>query len=95
MPEWRIVDDAIWFAVNERFTTRGPTARKGAPAAKYALTGIARCGACDGAVAASRVRAFGGAAARVLCYTCAKHRERGPAVCSVNVHQPMHEVRQR
>jgi hypothetical protein len=24
VPEWRIVDDAIWFAVNERFTARGP-----------------------------------------------------------------------
>jgi hypothetical protein len=26
IPEWRIVDDATWVAVNERFTTRGPRA---------------------------------------------------------------------
>jgi hypothetical protein len=25
IPEWQIVDDAIWFAVNERFTSRTPT----------------------------------------------------------------------
>ncbi len=90
IPEWRIVDDATWFAVNEKFTTRGPSPRR--PAAKYALTGIAKCGSCGGAVGAARVRAFGGETGRVLCYGCAKHHERGSAVCAVTVHQPMAEV---
>ena len=91
IPEWRIIDDATWFAVNERFTTRGPS-RNGRPASKYPLTGIAKCGSCGGAVGAARVRAFGGATDRVLCYGCAKHHERGSSVCAVTVHQPMAEV---
>jgi hypothetical protein len=27
IPEWRIVDDATWFAVNAKFTTREPGER--------------------------------------------------------------------
>lgn len=91
IPEWRIVDDATWLAVNERFTTRGWSGAK-RPAAKYSLTGIAKCGSCGGAVGAARVRAFGGPAARSLCYGCARHHERGSSVCPVTVHQPMAEV---
>ena len=90
IPEWRIVDDTTWFAVNAKFTTRGPGPRR--PAAKYPLTGIAKCGACGGAIAAARVQAYGGPNQRVLCYGCAKHHERGSAVCDVTVHQPMAEV---
>ena len=92
LPEWRIVDDATWFAVAERFTTRGPCLRAGRPTGKYPLTGIAKCGSCGGAIAAARVIAYGGPKERVLCYGCAKHHERGSAVCPVTVHQPMHEV---
>ena len=93
LPEWRIVDDATWFAVAERFTTRGPSPRTGRPAAKYPLSGIAKCGSCGGAaVGAARVRAYGGATGRVKCYGCARHHERGSAVCPVTVHQPMAEV---
>ena len=90
IPEWRIVDDATWFAVNSMFTSRGPSPKR--PASKYPLTGIAKCGSCGGAVGAARVRAFGGAAGRALCYGCAKHHERGSAVCPVTVHQPMADV---
>jgi hypothetical protein len=36
--------------------------------------------------------AFGGGNARALSYGCARHHERGSAVCSVTVHQPMAEV---
>ena len=38
------------------------------------------------------MRAFGGQAGRALCYGCAKHHERGSAVCPVTVHQPMGDV---
>ncbi len=68
VPEWRIVDDATWFAVNERFTTRGPSPRSGRPLGKYPLSGIAKCGSCSGAVGAARVIAYGGPNERVLCY---------------------------
>jgi site-specific DNA recombinase len=92
IPEWRIVDDTLWFAVNEMFRTRAPNVRPGRSAAKYPLTGIAKCGSCGGAVGAARVRAFGGGTERVKCYGCTKHHERGSAVCPITVHQPMHEV---
>jgi site-specific DNA recombinase len=92
IPEWRIVEDQVWFAVNDRFTVREPYVRAGRPAAKYPLTSIAKCGECGGAIGATRVRAFGGGNERVLSYGCARHHERGNAVCSVTVHQPMLEV---
>ena len=41
---------------------------------------------------ATRVSSYGGERARVLCYGCARHHDRGSAVCSVTVHQPMVEV---
>ncbi len=92
LPEWRIVDDATWFAVNERFTTREPTAGGNAPRTKYPLSGLAKCATCGGAVAAARMRTYGGGPDRALCYGCAKHHDRGSAVCPVSVHQPMSEV---
>jgi hypothetical protein len=65
IPEWRIVDDATWFAVNARFTTREPTSNvQKKPAAKHALTGLGRCVKCGGAIVWQRVRAFGGALSR-------------------------------
>jgi site-specific DNA recombinase len=92
IPEWRIVDDAVWFSVNETFTTRGPSARDGRPVGKYPLTGIAKCGNCGGAISAAHVMAYGGPSERVRCYGCAKHHDRGSSVCPVTVHQPMEEV---
>jgi len=53
LPEWRIVDDATWFAVNERFTTREPTAGGNAPRTKYPLRGLAKCATCGGAARSS------------------------------------------
>jgi site-specific DNA recombinase len=91
--DWRIVDDATWFAVQARFTTRGPmtgTAQKSA--AKYPLTGIAHCGSCGGAIVSHRVRTFGGGADRMTAYGCSRHRDRGSAVCPVTVYQSRAEV---
>jgi hypothetical protein len=91
--DWRIVDDATWFDVQARFTTRGPnvkTAQK--PGAKYPLTGIAHCGTCGGAIVSHRVRTFGGSAERMMAYGCARHRDRGSAVCPVTVYQSRSEV---
>lgn len=74
IPDWRIDADATWFAVNERFTTRGPGSRTGRPSGKYPLIEIAKCGSCGGAVGAARVIAYGGLKQRVLCYGCAAPR---------------------
>jgi len=92
LPEWRVVDDATWFAVNERFKTRGPmprSTRQGG--AKYALSGIAKC-QCGGAICVARTRTYGGGRQRVKAYACQRHHDRGSAVCPVTVHQPIEEV---
>jgi DNA invertase Pin-like site-specific DNA recombinase len=93
IPDWRIVDDATWFAVQARFTTRGPMTKTGQkPGAKYPLTGIAHCGTCGGAIVSHRVRTCGGGAERMMAYGCARHRDRGNAVCPVTVYQSKAEV---
>jgi hypothetical protein len=82
--EWRVIGDAISFAVNEGFPSRGP-GRAGRSAAKYPLT-------------ASRTATYAAARARVrwrrhaFYARAAKHHERGSAVCPVTVHQPIHEI---
>lgn len=92
LPEWRIVDDATWFAVQERFTTRGPRPRSAqAHGAKYALSGIGRC-QCGGAIVVTRVRAFGGGHRRIKTYSCHRNHDRGKAVCPITIHQPIEEV---
>ena len=93
IPEWRIVDDAIWFAVHEQFATRDPKAESTPkPRTKYALTGLGRCARCGGAIVSHRVRTFGGGAERMMAYGCARHRDRGNAVCPVTVYQSKQEV---
>ena len=92
IPEWRIIDDPTWFAVQERFTTRGPQRRSAVQhGAMYALSGIARC-QCGGAIVVTRVRAFGGGSRRIKTYSCHRHHDRGSAVCPITIHQPIEEV---
>jgi hypothetical protein len=93
IPEWRIVDDATWFAVHEQFATRDPKADGATkPRTKYALTGLAHCANCGGAIVSHRVRTYGGGAARAMAYGCGRHRDRGNAVCPVTVYQSQAEV---
>lgn len=92
VPEWRIVDDQIWFAVQERFDSRGPRAPIGRPPARHALTGIAKCAHCGGSVLAAAARAQGGGAERVKTYACSRHHQRGNTVCPVTVYQSTTEV---
>jgi site-specific DNA recombinase len=94
VPDWRIVDDDTWFAVQERFKARNadPTTDPRRNASKYPLTGLARCGVCAGAIVSHRVRTYGGGAQRVLAYGCGQHRDRGNAVCAVTVYQTQEEV---
>jgi site-specific DNA recombinase len=93
IPEWRIVDDETWFAVQERFASRvrdpSTISRHGGPAARYPLTGIAKCGACGGAIGCSFAVRRG---ARVKAYACSRHHTRGREACPVTVYQPMEEV---
>ena len=91
IPEWRIVDDDVWFAVQERFTTRGPRASIGRPPSRYALTGLAKCAHC-GAILSARTRVYVGGAERVKVYACSRHHQRGNSVCPVTVYQRMDDV---
>jgi hypothetical protein len=92
LPEWRIVDEDVWLAVQERFTSRGPRAPIGRPPARYALTGLAKCEHCGGAIMSAHTRIYGGGRGRVSVYACGRHHQRGKAVCPVTVYQRMEDV---
>jgi site-specific DNA recombinase len=92
IPEWRIVDEDTWCAVQERFRTNGPREKNGRPRARYALTGIATCAHCGGSIVAAATRAYGGGHERVKTYACSRHHERGSTVCPVTVYQSMSDV---
>jgi hypothetical protein len=57
--------------------------------AKYALTGIARCGTCDAAIGCASTPVNG---VFVKQYACTRHHHRGPRACGVTVRQPMPEI---
>jgi site-specific DNA recombinase len=87
IPEWRIIEDSIWFAAQALTTDRRREVRAPGPAAKYPLSGIAKCSTCGGAIGVTRTTR--GTDRRVPAYTCTFHHTRGKAVCPVTLHQPM------
>lgn len=89
IPEWRIIDDALWLAVESRFSKQAPHRAMTRPAAKYALTGIARCGTCGGAIGCASTRTNGGF---TKMYACRTNNQRGPRACPTTLRQPMHVV---
>jgi DNA invertase Pin-like site-specific DNA recombinase len=92
IPEWRVVDDEVFFAVQERFAKQAPAEGKPSPKHShptYALAGIAKCGVCGGAIGSTRTRRGG---ELVKAYSCSRNRDRGAEVCPVSVNQPMDEV---
>ena len=100
IPEWRIIDDDTWLAVQEIFderkrtrqakaTTDKPVAKVQRPAAKYPLTGLATCGVCGGAIGCTFAKRGG---KRVKAYACRQRHSRGTTVCSATTQQPMDEV---
>lgn len=93
IPEWQIVDDDTWFAVQERFSARKqtPNAGRGAPA-RYALTGLGKCAHCGGSILSTTPPAYGGGYERKKMYACSRHHQRGKIVCPVTVQQPVSEV---
>ena len=91
IPEWRITDDDTWYAVQEIFAERrregaGKQKRPG-PATKYALSGLARCKLCEGAIGVARAARLNDE--NVAAYACTWHRQRGPAVCSMAIAKPV------
>lgn len=71
-PELRIVDDALWRAVQARIGTKKPGGRRGGPAPGRTLFGgLLRCGLCGGAVVAVDATYYG----------CGAAKDRGATVC--------------
>jgi hypothetical protein len=90
VPEWRIVDEVTWCAVQSELESRAHAQpHSGGPKPKYPLTGIAKCGTCGGAIGVMNTRTGEG---RVRAYACSFHHKRGNAVCPVTLYQPIDEV---
>jgi site-specific DNA recombinase len=90
VPEWRIVDEVTWCAVQSELETRAHGSPDwGGPKPKYPLTGIATCATCGGAIGVMNTRTGEG---RVRAYACSFHHKRGNAVCPVTLYQPIDEV---
>lgn len=89
LPEWRIVDDETWTRAQEGFAIGSQPRRTSAPAAKYPLTGIARCATCRGSVGVANCRHQ---RRTVKAYTCIHHHTRGASVCPVTIYQPTEDV---
>jgi DNA invertase Pin-like site-specific DNA recombinase len=92
MPEWMIVDEITFASVQAMFKQRERGARTIGPAAKYALTGTARCAECDGAVGVDgrTIISRDGERVRVPAYVCLRHRRDG--ACSTSLMQSADEV---
>ncbi len=90
IPEWRIIEDETWAEVRAGTERRSRNTTAPGPAAKYALTGIARCGHCGGSIGVRKTRAS--LTKRVNAYGCTWHHGRGNSVCPVAVLQPIDEV---
>lgn len=86
VPEWRIVDDLTWERAQATATQRAPRT-KSENRATYALSGIARCGSCGGAIGVVNTKVVGGL--RVRAYGCVWHHTRGDKVCAVKVRRPV------
>ena len=94
IPEWRIIDDHLWFAVYEKFAKRAAAERKPAgPRSRYALSGLARCAKCGGSIGAQNTKVAQGVHGKA--YGCEWHNKRGNSVCDVKVRQSVEFVERR
>jgi site-specific DNA recombinase len=89
VPDWRIIDDATWEAVQAEIPNRAPRTYQVGRGSKHALAGIAKCDHCGGGISTRNTKTSRG---RVTAYACGWHHKRGQAVCPVTVCQPADEV---
>ena len=93
VPEWRIVDDTTWLDVQDLMGQRAADAdklRRPGPRTRYALTGLARCVRCLGAIGSQTSRISDGSHIKV--YGCPKHHMRGSTVCPITLRQSVEDV---
>ena len=77
IPKCRILEDDVWFPVQERFGKQAPESLQSMTnprRTKYALSGLARCGVCGGAIGCALVKRAG---VMIKAYTCNCHRSCG------------------
>lgn len=91
VPEWKIIDDDTWAKVQAAIAER-KTDKLGnlGHATRYALSGIARCEACKGAMGVTKAKKVN--TGWVRAYGCTWHHVRGNKVCSVTHRQDIEEV---
>lgn len=91
MPEWRIIDEETWSAVQIALVKRA-TANSGkrrGPATKYLLSGLAKCGTCGHSICVGNTKSN---QRTVKAYQCQGNRKCGKALCDVTIKQPLEEV---
>ncbi len=92
VPELRIVDDDLWFAVQARFTRREGGNKQRGRLPRHLLSGIGRCAQCGGPIIVSNGR-HGKESIHV--YPCGYHRQRGPEVCTNTLRRPLMKVNEQ
>jgi DNA invertase Pin-like site-specific DNA recombinase len=91
-PDLRIVDEELWNAVQAQIArAKRITGRMGArgPAARYFLSGLARCATCGGPIQAVNGRS---GKATIKVYVCSWRRVRGASECANAVQRPVEHV---
>jgi site-specific DNA recombinase len=96
-PELRIIDEALWSAVERRLEEKQASYVRGAGGqlwgrpersldSPYLLTGFARCALCGGSLFVRKRTSRGGA---WTYYGCMYNHQRGPAACANTLTVPM------
>lgn len=91
VPEWRIIDDTTWFAVQEMIGDRAAnTPATPGPCTRYPLSALGRCTNCGGSIGVQNWRT--GDRQHMKVYGCSRHHMRGNEVCDVKLRQSIDEV---
>jgi site-specific DNA recombinase len=88
-PELRIISPELWDQVQATMVTRAKTGNRGRPEARYLLSGIGRCSQCGGPMKVHSAK-FGNEKTKL--YLCARHHDRGDAVCLSDLRRPVANV---
>ncbi len=94
IPEWRIIDEPTWDAVQKLIALKADEAGERGhaapgPSAKYMLSGLAKHKDCGQAIGVQNTTRAG---ERVRAYGCAYHHKRGPRACPEVHMQPIDEM---
>jgi site-specific DNA recombinase len=91
VPELRIVDEDTWNAVQRKIAKHRAVLEKKTrgPAARYLLSGLARCADCGGLIHVARRKE---GRANKAVYACSKRKNLGPRACKNSLRRPVESV---